>query len=206
MASSERFRLTVVAIAAAVLLGCATTPPPPAPERVVLLPEPDAKPSAVVVRPQRSAEVVLAEPYATATVSADRVATSISRPEEIQARYKALFDALPARARSYLLYFETGSDRLAPESESRLESMLRDLKQLPAPELEVIGHTDTVGSSELNDEISLKRAEAIRKRLVEKGIGSGQVEAVGRGERQLLVPTADGVAEPKNRRVEIRMR
>jgi outer membrane protein OmpA-like peptidoglycan-associated protein len=57
-----------------------------------------------------------------------------------------------------------------------------------------------------NDALSLKRAKVVSQLLVDKGAVAARVEAVGRGKRELLVPTADEVDEPQNRRVEIVVR
>ena len=83
---------------------------------------------------------------------------------------------------------------------------LDDLKQRPVADIVVVGHTDTVGSDAFNDALALQRAETIRVALIRRGIASADVVATGRGKRELLVPTADGVAEPRNRRVEIVVR
>ena len=77
-------------------------------------------------------------------------------------------------------------------------------------EIVIAGHTDTVGSAADNDRLSRERAEAVEAALREtfaaRGVMSDAVAAVGRGERELLVETADQVSEPKNRRVEITVR
>jgi len=70
----------------------------------------------------------------------------------------------------------------------------------------VAGHTDAVGTDQYNDALSLRRAERVSALLVARGIPSDRITAVGRGKRELLVPTPDGVAEPRNRRVEITVR
>jgi len=80
------------------------------------------------------------------------------------------------------------------------------LAALPAAEVVVTGHTDRVGSVEANDRLSLARAEAVRDLLVAAGVARSAVTAVGRGEREPAVPTADEVAEARNRRVEIKIR
>ena len=77
---------------------------------------------------------------------------------------------------------------------------------MPAPEVLVVGHADALGTDSLNDELSMQRARIVRAGLIYKGIDSTRVEAVGRGKRELLVPTRDGVAESRNRRVEIQVR
>ena len=57
-----------------------------------------------------------------------------------------------------------------------------------------------------NDALALRRAETVRAMLIARGVAPENIVAVGRGKRELLVPTADGVAEPRNRRVEIVVR
>ena len=70
----------------------------------------------------------------------------------------------------------------------------------------VVGHTDAVGSSTFNDELARKRADAVKAMLIRRGVPADDIVAVGRGKRELLVPTPDGIAEPRNRRVEIVVR
>jgi len=70
----------------------------------------------------------------------------------------------------------------------------------------VIGHTDKVGTDAYNDALSRQRAEVVRKALLARGIAQDNVVAIGRGKREPIVPTADGVAEARNRRVEIQVR
>jgi len=171
----------------------------------VLLPQPDGTPSAVIVRTS-TGETTLSEPYATATVAGDRIDVGKTDEATVRQQYQALFAAQPPRPRKFLLYFESGADKLTAESEALLGTILSDLDQFPAGELVVVGHTDRTGSDESNDELSLRRANVVRDILVAKGTAGERVQAVGRGEREPLVPTADGVAEPRNRRVEIRVR
>ncbi|MBC7858502.1 MAG: OmpA family protein [Burkholderiaceae bacterium] len=188
------------AVAALLLTACAT------PDRIVLLPQANGAPSAVSVQPKAGgAESILAQPYATAAVGR-RIETGMSSAAEVRARYQPLLDALPMRPQSHVLYFKTGGDQLVPESEARIDEILRNVKSFPAPEVVVIGHTDTSGVDSVNDAVSMKRAELIRSKLVKMGVDAQRIEAVGRGKRELLVPTADGVYEPRNRRVEIRVK
>jgi len=70
----------------------------------------------------------------------------------------------------------------------------------------VIGHTDRVGAVEFNDALSRKRAETVASRLVAAGVPAERIAVAGRGEREPLIPTNDEVAEPRNRRVEIKVR
>lgn len=177
-----------------------------APDRIVLLPQANGAPSAVSVQAKAGgAQAILSQPYATAVVGR-QVETGMSSAAEVRARYQPLLDALPARPQSHVLYFKSGGDQLVPESEARIDEILRNVKSFPAPEVVVIGHTDASGVDSINDEVSMKRAELIRSKLVKMGVDAQRIEAVGRGKRALLVPTADGVYEPRNRRVEIRVK
>jgi len=80
------------------------------------------------------------------------------------------------------------------------------LRRRPAPDIQVIGHTDTVGNLAFNDKLSLARAERVRDILVGLGIPGDRIQSSGRGKRELLVTTDENVAEPRNRRVEISVR
>lgn len=174
-------------------------------ERVVLLPSADGSPGKVIVR-DAAGEHVLAHPYASA---ARRL--GINRPyeavaTEVNARYGATLQAVPPRPVSYTVYFETATDQMTPESAQAFDRVKREIAERPAVEVLVIGHTDRVGTAAENDPLSRQRAEVIRDQLVAEGIPAEKLEVAGRGERELLVPTADEVDEPRNRRVEINIR
>ena len=87
-----------------------------------------------------------------------------------------------------------------------LEQIRAEIAKRPGAEVQVTGHTDTVGSSADNDALSQKRAEEILNLLASKGFDRTIMSAVGRGERELKVPTADNVESPANRRVEVIVR
>ncbi|MFZ2267037.1 MAG: OmpA family protein [Azonexus sp.] len=190
--------LCLTLLALSLLAGCAS-------ERVVLLPAADGRPGAVVVRDPQG-EQLLDQPYAATVRRLGENRTYQSSPEEVQQRFGAALAARPARPHSYLLYFQGGGNELTPESQADFVRMRGEIVARAAAEVMVIGHTDSVGSVQANDALSLKRAEAVRALLVEAGIPAGQLEVAGRGEREPLLPTADEVAEAKNRRVEINVR
>lgn len=183
----------------ALLLGGCTS------ERIVLLPSADGRPSAVVVR-DKNGEVRLDQPYAGLKRSLDANRAYQSSPAEVAERFGPALAALPARPSSYLLYFEAGGNVLTQESQAAMATIRKEIAERAASEVLVIGHTDRVGNAEGNDKLSLKRAQGIANLLVESGVAAEKIEAVGRGERDPLVPTADDVDEPKNRRVEINVR
>jgi outer membrane protein OmpA-like peptidoglycan-associated protein len=104
------------------------------------------------------------------------------------------------------LYFESGTDELTEASKMDLDRVLQELKQRPVPDIAVIGHTDTVGDLLTNDGLSAQRATTVKGFLVSIGIGADRIQVSGRGEREPIIPTADNVDEPLNRRVEINVR
>jgi outer membrane protein OmpA-like peptidoglycan-associated protein len=70
----------------------------------------------------------------------------------------------------------------------------------------VVGHTDTTGSTDSNFELALRRANTVRGLLIDAGLAAAAIDVRSHGELELLVKTANGVFEPKNRRVEITVR
>lgn len=174
-------------------------------ERVVLLPSPDGRATAIVVRDARG-EVVLDQPYAGVQRRAGEISRVQSSSAEVEELFGAALAAQPPKPRSFMLYFTGGADVLTPESESALATIKGEIASRPASEVMVIGHTDTVGGLEANDKLSRLRAEAVRDILVAAGVPVEKIEIAGRGEREPLIKTGDEVAEAQNRRVEISVR
>lgn len=194
----NKLTVSLILVALLTLAGCAS-------QRVVLLPSADGRASAVVIRDTRG-EIVLDKPYAAAKRSMDANKAYQSSPEEVKERFAQALAAQPPRPSSYVLYFEAGGNILTPESQAALASIRKEIAERPASEVMVIGHTDRVGSVDGNDRLSKTRAEGLRDLLIESGVPADKLSAVGRGERDPLVPTEDEVDEPKNRRVEISVR
>lgn len=120
--------------------------------------------------------------------------------------YASLTSALPPPVARYTLYFIEGTTKLTPDSEPELKKVFAELARRPGAEVQITGHTDTVGGEGGNDMLSLKRAREIREALIAQGLNPTISRAVGRGERELLVQTPGNTPEPRNRRVEITVR
>ena len=92
------------------------------------------------------------------------------------------------------------------DASPQVRAVFDDIKRRPVYQVEVIGHTDTLGTLEHNQKLSMSRADMIRDRLVHDGISTSSISVAGRGPLDPVVKTADQVAEPKNRNVEITVR
>ncbi|MBL8489421.1 MAG: OmpA family protein [Rhodocyclaceae bacterium] len=202
--------MTPLVIVAAGLLAFALNHQPEPPvrpaARVILLPDARGGSGALVVK-SATGERLLGEAYAAADVAPDgRIESRRESADSVRARYGALLDAQPPRPVQWTVNFVTGSDRLTAESRAVFGKVKEELARRPAPEISVVAHTDRVGRLEDNDALSWRRADAVKAELVEAGIEAARIDTAGRGEREPLVPTADEVAEPRNRRAEISVR
>jgi outer membrane protein OmpA-like peptidoglycan-associated protein len=222
----------VLIVGALLALALLSQPQLPA-ETVVLLPGPDGRVGTVVIE-RSTGRTILNQPYASSRAQGARetqvgalseqqvrsefgnvLAAMPARPVEPQTRAVsepqvrselAIVAAPPARPVSFLLYFSRGQDELTGESRTQWQRVLEEVRARPQSDIVVIGHTDRVGAAAANDELSRQRAERVKADLVAQGIGAERIRAAGRGEREPLVPTADGVEEPRNRRVEVSVR
>lgn len=199
------FRRTAAAalLGAILLAGCASKD-----NLVVVLPESDGHVGAVVVHKDGGDNLVLNHAYAAAGAGAGShgmAPVEVTR-QETQQIFASALAAQPIPPKSYILYFISDSDDLTPDSEAQFAAIYAEIDKRKAAEIVVTGHTDTFGTVDYNDTLSLARANVVRKLLIAHGLPADSVTAVGRGKRQLLVPTADQVHEPRNRRVEITVR
>jgi outer membrane protein OmpA-like peptidoglycan-associated protein len=184
---------------AAALAGCASH------TTVVLLPEAQGRDTAVTVT-RAGSSVVLDQPYAAVREGVLGLRTFRSTPDEVGSVFGAALAAQPARAATFTLYFVEGKDVLTEESRQLVETSLAEIAHRPVPDVLVVGHTDLVGTNASNDALSRQRADLIRNELIRLGVDAQNIEVVARGKRDPIVPTADGVAEPRNRRVEVIVR
>jgi len=196
-----RHLIWLVPAALPVLLGCATRN-----DLYVLLPGKDGKTGALVVD-SNGKQQTLNTPYAAARVknvgSVDGVQSSEA---DVKQDFGPALEAQPKRPVSFYLYFQRDTDEFAPESKALVNQIFAEIARRPAPEIVIIGHTDRVGNAQYNDALSLRRAERCRDELIKLGIPKVRISVAGRGYREPEVPTADQVAEPRNRRVEISVR
>ncbi len=181
------------------LSGCSTPP-----DKVILLPDPEGKVGAVIVR-SATEEQLINKAYAGVDVAkGGAMEQTLDSQASVQARYGDLLAARPPRPMTFTINFLFDSaTQLAPESSATVAKLKAVLATWPAPHLVVVGHTDLAGSQGFNDRLSMRRAQTVAAFLIKEGIPAQQIETAGRGKREPLVQTADGVANPLNRRVVI---
>ncbi|HPF77846.1 MAG TPA: OmpA family protein [Alphaproteobacteria bacterium] len=103
----------------------------------------------------------------------------------------------------YIVFFDWDEYTLNAGANSILDAASNEAKGRSLTSINLVGHTDTSGSRAYNEKLSMKRANAVRDAMVQRGVDPSLMVVNHRGEDELLVQTADGVREPANRRTEI---
>ena len=111
--------------------------------------------------------------------------------------------AAPALARTYLVFFDWDKYNLTERAKQIIAEAAGASRKVQTTRIEVAGHADRSGSPAYNQRLSQRRADAVAAELVRQGIAKNEIAVSAYGESRPLVPTADGVREPQNRRVEI---
>ena len=132
--------------------------------------------------------------------------TRVIGAARVKTSERALVARLPPPPVSFILYFEEGAARITSESRPQLDAIRAEVARRPGVDVQLTGHADTLGSSEDNDALAQARALQILDILAGEGIDRSVMTALGRGEGQLRVETADGVRDAANRRVEVVVR
>jgi outer membrane protein OmpA-like peptidoglycan-associated protein len=108
-----------------------------------------------------------------------------------------------APSRSYLVFFDWDKYDLTARAKQIIAEAAANSTKVQYTRIEVNGNTDTTGSAEYNQRLSVRRAEAVAAELAKDGVPRAAMDIKGFGFTRLLVPTGPGVREPQNRRVEI---
>jgi outer membrane protein OmpA-like peptidoglycan-associated protein len=181
---------------------------PQSPATVVLLADPESGRTGRARISNEHGRVELGGERQSTVVAANGAPSPITvmSDEEVTRIFGAAIAALPPAPKHFTLYFEFESDKLTFESVALVPEILQAVKVLEVPEVAVVGHTDTMGTHKANLELGLKRANTVRSLLVEAGLPDSTIDVTSHGEGDLLVPTRNNKAEPRNRRVEIAVR
>lgn len=186
-----------------VLIGCAGKK-----TVVVLLPDPDGKVGAVSVTTDGGQQLLSEAGQMTRTSNRKKEPELPSLMEEakIQELFSEVLAVEPEPPARFILYFDSGSVRLTASSTALLPEIFSAVKIRSSTDVGVTGHTDRMGSPKYNLALSLKRANRVKEHLVSGGVAATVIAVTSHGEANPLVKTADNVAEPRNRRVEVIVR
>ena len=105
--------------------------------------------------------------------------------------------------RSFQVFFDFDKSNITQAAAGVIQAAADAVKAGNVVQITVTGHTDTVGTAAYNQGLSERRAASVKTQLVTGGVAAGEITTIGVGKNGLLVPTADGVREPQNRRAEI---
>jgi outer membrane protein OmpA-like peptidoglycan-associated protein len=109
----------------------------------------------------------------------------------------------PEEVKQFIVYFGFNKSSLDRRAIEVVEEAAATAIRVGYVSILVTGHTDTVGSTVYNRRLSLRRARAVSRALVDHGIPRQGITTVGKGETELLVQTGDREDEPRNRRTTI---
>ncbi|MNK53274.1 Outer membrane porin F precursor [compost metagenome] len=100
-------------------------------------------------------------------------------------------------------FFDFDKATLKPEGKSKLDELAAQLGGINLEVIIAVGHTDSVGTDAYNQKLSVRRADAVKAYLVNKGVESNRVYTEGKGEKQPVADNKTAEGRAKNRRVEI---
>jgi len=197
------WKILCVLFSCTLILGCGSKK-----NFIVLTPAEDGSVGALQVENQKGSAILDEEGkaiYIADKESAPSEPTAVSSPET-DIFFKEALQVHPLMPQSFLLYFRFNSNQLAEESEQKISEIQQSIKDRDSTDIAIIGHTDRTGSNAYNQQLSLKRALAVQKFLTTNGVNANDITITYYGEGNPLIPTADNVSEPRNRRVEVMIR
>jgi len=103
----------------------------------------------------------------------------------------------------YQVFFDFDRSNIGPDAAKIIQQAAASSKNGNITRINLTGHTDAAGRDDYNQALSERRADAVKAELVRDGVPSNEINSTGVGKAGQLVPTADGVREPQNRRTGI---
>lgn len=198
----------IMSAAALAIAGCATPTaelPPPPQSYVVLMGNADGTAGQLNVS-NAMGETVLNQSRHGVNLDGSPGAPYAVDASRIRKDFGAALAALPALPVSFMFYHETGGTRLTAESQALIPKVIDAAGNRPAPDVSVIGHTDTAGNSKANEKLGLQRAQSVAALIRKAGLKAHNLTITSHGGQNPLIRTPDNAPQPKNRRVEITVR
>jgi outer membrane protein OmpA-like peptidoglycan-associated protein len=198
---SMSLRISMFVILSVIVSGCTSG------SLVVLVPNPDGKTGEITVS-NPAGSVNIAAPNQASIIKTNTESPKSPEILDRETIHTLFADALsmqPQPPVHFILYFEKDL-MLDAESARLLPGIMAAITERKSRDISVVGHTDTVGSSEYNLTLSKKRAHAVTELLIREGVDPGIIATTSHGKENPLIKTKDNVYEPRNRRVEVIVR
>ena len=198
----EIFAFWVAAVVALVLAG------PHDKTQVILMPDADGHVGQAEVITEGGRQLLTESGQMTIVRDGSKPPSEVAMidQEEIAGAFSEVLAVEPVLPEKFLLYFLPGSNALTKDSIALLPKVVDAIQERQSSYISIFGHSDRVGSEEYNIKLSTNRAIAVRQLLEELGVSITNIETASHGEGNPVIKTADGVAEPRNRRVEVVVR
>lgn len=196
------YLLSAIILLFCLLTGCAAS------RTVVLVPDPDGHTGKAEVA-TTAGKCLLEKPDDITHISdssSPPEPVSTATKEYISATFSEVLAIEPLPSEKFILFFETGSLKLTEDSQKTISVILDAINRRSALTVTISGHADASGSTLTNDRIAFERAGMVQGMLLQKGVDPKRMTLTSHGKANPAVPTPDGVAEPRNRRVEVVIR
>jgi outer membrane protein OmpA-like peptidoglycan-associated protein len=195
-------RLILALMACLFIAGCAPK------STFVLLPDPNGQLGKIIVTNSQGSQTLNQARQAVVIKSKADSPGKIKTMDaaEIHSLFGKALDIQPLPPVKFLLYFKPESVQPNPEFKSEIPKILQAIKDKHSLDISVNGHTDRKGEADYNNELSFQRARQVQKILEKEGVDPSLITTTSHGKNNPLVPTADNVPEPRNRRVEVIVR
>ncbi len=194
------YRLAAVpALTLVLLAGCAGG------ASVILVPDQQGKVGKAEVSTEGGKQLLTQAGAMTHTAGPRQAPSGVTSadPAYIAATFAEALAVEPAAGETFTLYFKTGSATLAADDQKLIDDIAAAVKRRAAISVRISGHTDSTGSAALDTALSLERVRQVQALLLDKGVPPERISTSYHGKGNPAVPTPDGVAEPRNRRVVV---
>jgi outer membrane protein OmpA-like peptidoglycan-associated protein len=197
-------RRLAAALALLALAGCGGLPT----NVLVLLANDDGSPSAVAVTTAAGTSVVDAPLTALSLADAARKPTKPVTVTDATVRHEfaGALAATPRAPERFVLGFASGSAEVTQKVARQVAEIAAMAKTTGAPDIDIIGNTDRAGTNAFNENLSRRRAEVVRRRLIAAGIPPESIHASWYGASNPLAATPKDGHQPRNRRDEVTVR
>jgi len=191
--------LTATLLLTLVLAGCSPT------RSIILMPDRDGHVGKAEVSTSAGKLALNGSGDMTHVIRPNAPPSSVVKadPAYIARTFGEALSVEPAPSSRFTLLFETGTTNLTKDSAKDIATIVATSKQRMAITILIRGHTDSVGSDLINNKLAVDRAEHVADMLIRQGINPGLISVSSHGKYDPAIPAPDGVAEARNRRVEV---